>query len=72
MVTFQVCQPTGWTGLVVAWAVVRSLPVFVVDGPSEFDYLGGTCLPSLAWVAIQVLRYVDTGGWLLCGLRRME
>lgn len=36
------------------------------------DYLGGGCLPSLAWVAIQVLRYVDTGGWLLCGLRRME
>ncbi len=72
MATFQVCQPTGWTGMVLGWAVVRSLADFPGAGSSGGDYLGGVCLPSLAWVAIQVLRYVDTDGWLLCGLRRME
>ena len=59
MATFQVCQPTGWTGLVVGWAVVRSLAGFVVAGPSDVDYLGGIDLPWLA-------RFV-TEGDSLCG-----
>ena len=58
--------------MAVAWGGVRALAGFPDAGPMGADYLGGGCLPSLAWVAIQVLRYVDTGGWLLCGLRRME
>ncbi len=59
MATFQVCQPTGWTGLVVGWAVVRSLAGFVVAGPSAMDYLGCIDLPWLA-------RFV-TEGDSLCG-----
>ena len=30
---FRVCQPTGWTGLVVAWGVVRSLVDLPGAGP---------------------------------------
>jgi hypothetical protein len=47
MATFQVCQPTGWTGLAVGWAVVRSLAGFVVAGPSGNTDCAGGCLPSL-------------------------
>ena len=59
MAAFQVCQPTGWTGLVVGWAVVRSLAGFVVAGPSVGDYLGGGCLPSLARLPVRALHYAD-------------
>ena len=71
MAIFQVCQPTGWTGLVVAWAVVRSLAGFVVAGPSGMDYLGGIDLPWLAQLGIRAFRYVDTHGLLLCGLTQI-
>ncbi len=59
MATFQVCQPTGWTGLAVAWGVVRSLAGFVVAGPSGADYLGGGCLPWLLGLPVRALHYAD-------------
>jgi hypothetical protein len=71
MATFQVCQPTGRTGLVVAWGVVRSLAGFVVAGPSDVDYLGGMGLPPRVRLVIEAFRYVDTHGLLLCGLTQI-
>ena len=67
MAIFQVCQPTRWTGLAVAWGVVRSLAGFVVAGPSGCDYIGVGCLPWLGSmrirevsnVAIACAGYVD-------------
>ena len=46
-------------GLAVAWGVVRSLVGFVVAGPTDVDYTGGGCLPSLARFVIGTARYVD-------------
>ena len=71
MATFQVCQPTGWTGLVVGWAVVRSLAGFPDAGPSGGDHLGGSCLPWLARVVIGTVSYVDNHALPLCGLARI-
>ena len=59
MATFQVCQPTGWTGLVVGCAVVRSLADLPDAGASGGDYLGGSCLLLRARLAIGTFRYVD-------------
>ena len=59
MATFQVCQPTGWTGLVVGWAVVRSLADFVVAGPSDWDYIGATWPHRVSWFVTMAFRYVD-------------
>ena len=70
MAIFQVCQPTGWTGLVVAWGVVRSLVDLPGAGPSGGAYLGGRCLPSLARFVIGTARYVDNHGLPLCGWER--
>ena len=71
MAIFQVCQPTGWTGLVVAWGVVRSLVDLPGAGPSGGAYLGGRCLPSLARFVIGTARYVDNHRLPLCGLARI-
>ena len=68
MATFQVCQPTGWTGMAVAWGVVRSLVSLVVAGPLGNTYWGGSCLPSLARFVVCTARYVDNHGLPLCGL----
>jgi hypothetical protein len=68
MAIFQVCQPTGWTGLVVAWGVVRSLVDLIVTDSSDVDYLGGSCLPSLARFVVCTVRYVDNQDLPLCGL----
>ena len=72
MATFQVCQPTGWTGLVVGCAVVRSLVDLPDAGASGGDYLGGSCLHSWGRLVILAGGYVDkevTGyvdiGWAL-------
>ena len=46
-------------GLVVAWIVVRSLVGFPDAGPTGGDYLGGSCLPSLARLVILARSYVD-------------
>jgi len=70
MAIFQVCQPTGWTGLVVGWAVVRSLVGFPDAGPSGCDYLGGIGLPSLARFVTGTVCYVDNHGLPLCGWAR--
>ena len=70
MATFQVCQPTGWTGLAVAWGVVRSVVGFPDAGTSGGDYLGGFGLPSLARFVIGTARYVDNHGLPLCGWGR--
>ena len=59
MATFQVCQPTGWTGLAVAWGVVRPLAGFVDAGPTDVDYLGGDCLPWLLGLPVRALHYAD-------------
>jgi hypothetical protein len=71
MAIFQVCQPTGWTGLVVAWGVVRSLPDFPDADPTGGDYLGGSCLPSLARFVVCTARYVDNQDLPLCGFARI-
>ena len=71
MATFQVCQPTGWTGMVVAWAVVRSLAEFPDADPTGGAYLGGVCLPSLARFVIGTALYVDNHALPLCGLARI-
>ena len=55
----------------VAWGVVRSLAGFVVAGPSSVGYLGGSCLPPLAWFVIGTARYVDNHALPLCGLARI-
>ena len=68
MATFQVCQPTGWTWLVVAWAVVRSVAGFVDASPTSGDYLGGVCLPSRVRLVFETFHYVDTHRLPLCGL----
>ena len=60
MATFQVCQPTGWTGLVVGWAVVRLLAGFPDAGPSGVDYLGCGCLPLQSSLSVVALGSVDT------------
>ena len=60
MATFQVCQPTGWTGLVVGWAVVRSLAGFPAADPSGSDYLGGSCLLFSGPMTLRALRYSDS------------
>ena len=70
MATFQVCQPTGWTGLVVAWVVVRSLAAFPEACPSGSDYLGGSCLPWRGRFVIGTARYVDNHGLPRCGWER--
>ena len=67
MAIFQVCQPTGWTGLVVAWGVVRSLTNLIVADSSDVDYLGGTCPPSLARFVIDTACPDDNQGFPLCG-----
>ena len=66
MATFQVCQPTGWAGLVVAWIVVRSLAGFPDAGPTGADYVGGICLHSLRRLAVLAFRYVDNHSLPLC------
>ena len=60
MATFQVCQPTGWTGLVVAWGVVRSLAGFPDAGATGGDYLGGGCLLFSDPMTLRALRYADS------------
>ncbi len=56
--------------MAVAWGVVRSLAGFPDAGPSGGDYLGGSCLPSLARFVIGTARYVDNHGLPLCGWER--
>ncbi len=60
MATFQVCQPTGWTGLAVAWAEVRSLADFADAGATGGDYLGGVCLLFSGLMTLRALRYADS------------
>ena len=60
MATFQVGQPTGWTGMVVDWAVVRSLPDCPDADPTGVDYLGGGCLLWLGRTLAQADRYVNS------------
>ena len=51
---------TELAGLAVGWGVVRSLAGFPDAGPTDVDYLGGSCLPFAGMMTLRAWRYLDS------------
>ena len=47
--------------MAVGWVVVRSLAGILVPGPTDGEYLGGTCLLYIGSLRIRAVSYSDRG-----------